>query len=212
MTIWQHGEIIAGRYRLEDHLGSGAAAEVWSAFDSNLHATVAVKLLDPGFAGSTVATRFLREARAAAQIRSLHVVQILDHGEHRGTAYIAMELLEGETLADRLDRVIRLPHPKVTRVIGDIAKAATKAHDAGIIHRDLKPANVFLIHGEDDDDEVAKVFDFGIAKVEPLEGGGRTGATKSGTLLGTPAYMSPEQATGAKVDYRTDLYAIGILA
>jgi len=211
-TPWHDGQIIGGRYRLDRHLGSGAAAAVWRAFDVNLRAPVAIKLLDPGFAGTSIATRFLREARAAAQIRSLHVVQILDHGEHEGTAYITMELLEGETLADRLDRVRRLPNPKVARIIGGIAKAATKAHDAGIIHRDLKPGNVFLVHGEDDDEEVVKVFDFGIAKIDPHAYGSHTGATKSGTILGTPTYMSPEQAIGGKVDHRTDIYAIGIVA
>ncbi len=208
---WAVGQLVASRYRLDEPLGSGAAAEVWRAFDENLQAPVAIKLLDPSFAGSTVAKRFIREARAAAQLRSLHVVQILDHGEDATTAYITMELLDGETLADRLDRVERLAPQKTVKVVQDVAKATTKAHEAGIVHRDLKPANVFLVAGEEGDDELAKVFDFGIAKVQPTEGVAMTGATKAGTLLGTPSYMSPEQASGAPVDHRTDLYALGIL-
>src|SRR5262245_8920799 len=135
--------MVGKRYRLVSRLGAGAAAEVWSAQDTTLDAPIAIKLLDPSYAGSTVAKRFLREAKAAAKIRSLHVVQILDHGVHGEIPYITMELLEGETLADRLDRVRRLDADSVCRVAGHIAKAATKAHEAGIIHRDLKPANVF---------------------------------------------------------------------
>ena len=207
--------VIGGRYRLDNKLGAGAAAQVWSALDTTLHALVALKLLDPTFAESGVAKRFLREARAAAQIRSLHVVQILDHGLHEGTPFIAMELLEGETLADRLDRVKTLAPAMVVRIVTQIAKAAAKAHTAGIVHRDLKPPNVFLVKDDDTDEEIAKVFDFGIAKVEvPLdvEGVPQTGVTRVGTLLGTPHYMSPEQAIGVPVDYRTDIYALGIIA
>ncbi len=207
--------MIGGRYRLDNKLGAGAAAEVWCALDTTLHAPVALKLLNPTLSDTAIAKRFLREARAAAQIRSLHVVQILDHGTHEGTPFIAMELLEGETLADRLDRVKSLAPAMVVRIISQIAKAAAKAHTAGIVHRDLKPPNIFLVKDDDTDEEIAKVFDFGIAKVEmPLDvgGGPPTGVTRVGTLLGTPHYMSPEQAIGVPVDYRTDIYALGIIA
>lgn len=203
---------IAGRYSLRARIGEGGAAEVWRALDTTLDAPVAIKLLDPRLANAAISKRFLQEAKAAAKLRSLHVVQILDHGVHEDTAYITMELLVGETLADRLDRVGQLPPPAVARFVGHIAKAAAKAHAAGVIHRDLKPSNVFIVQ-DDDSDEIAKVFDFGIAKVKPAPGNPQaTGATTLGTLLGTPEYMSPEQARGFAVDLRTDLYAIGIIA
>ncbi|NUP07174.1 MAG: serine/threonine protein kinase [Polyangiaceae bacterium] len=209
---WCPGLTIAGRYRLRVRIGEGGAAEVWRALDTTLEAPVAIKLLHPDLAHGTIAKRFLREAKAAAKLRSLHVVQILDAGLHDDTAYITMELLEGETLADRLDRVEQLPPKLVSRFVGHIAKAAAKAHAAQIVHRDLKPTNVFLVT-DDDTDEIAKVFDFGIAKVKASPGAGQvTGTTTAGTLLGTPEYMSPEQARGLAVDYRTDLYAMGILA
>ena len=209
---WHAGLVVGGRYKLQKRLGGGAAADVWSAHDATLHATVALKLLHPSYAGSAIAKRFLREARAAAQIRSLHVVQILDHGLHQATPFISMELLEGETLADRLDRDGQLPINLAVRVMTHVARAAGKAHAAGIIHRDLKPPNVFLVRAEDGEEEIAKVFDFGIAKIEDPPQGTTTSVTKAGTLLGTPEYMSPEQATGAPVDFRTDIYAMGIMA
>jgi serine/threonine protein kinase len=209
---WKPGLEVAGRYRLRDRIGTGASAEVWRAHDGTLDALVAIKLLDPGFAGTGIAKRFLREARAAANIRSLHVVQILDHGVHDDAPFITMELLEGETLGDRLDRERSLRPAEASRIVQQIAKAAGKAHAAGIVHRDLKPANVFLVLDEDGGETMVKVFDFGLAKLTAPSAAGRTGLTKSGTLLGTPEYMSPEQAKGRAVDYRTDLYAIGVLA
>ncbi len=210
---WQAGTTIGERYKLRSKLGAGAAAEVWRAVDTRFDALVAVKLLDPRLVDSAVAKRFLREARAAAQLRSLHVVQILDFGTHADISFIAMELLEGETLSERLERQPRLPEATACRIIGHVAKAAAKAHTAGVVHRDLKPDNIFLVSGggdDDDDEEIAKVFDFGIAKLRPSNRAG-TGATQIGTILGTPQYMSPEQAVGAAVDLRADIYALGVI-
>jgi serine/threonine-protein kinase len=209
---WKPGLEISRRYRLRDRIGTGASAEVWRAHDAVLDAFVAIKLLDPCFSGTPISKRFLREARAAANIRSLHVVQILDHGLHADAPFIVMELLEGETLADRLDRVGKLPPEEALRVVGQIAKAMQKAHAAQIVHRDLKPANVFLVADDDAESTVIKVFDFGIAKVTAASAASKTGLTKAGTLLGTPEYMSPEQAKGRSVDFRSDLYALGVLA
>ncbi|HVY44241.1 MAG TPA: serine/threonine-protein kinase [Minicystis sp.] len=204
------GDVVARRYRLEAHLGSGAAAEVWRAFDGTLRAEVALKILHEAYAGSEVARRFLREAQAAAQLRSLHVVQVLDQGmTESGTPFIAMELLEGETLAARLERDGRMMPADVCRVLSHVGKAAAKAHAMGIVHRDLKPHNVFLVR--DDDEEITKVFDFGIAKLTRGTGMA-TSSTATGSLIGTPEYMSPEQASCGKVDFRTDLYAMGIVA
>jgi len=192
--------------------------EVWRAEHATLLAPVAIKLIDPELLDRVVGTdlrevlaRFQREAQAAAALRSPHVVQILDHGVEGDCAYMAMELLEGETLAQRIKRIGTLPHVQTARIITHIARAVTKAHEAGIVHRDLKPENVFIV--KNDDEEVAKVLDFGIAKLtrDPLGKGGLT--THTGHIVGTPCYMSPEQAQGTKtIDWRTDLWAMAVIA
>ena len=148
--------------------------------------------------------------KAAASLRSAHVVQVFDYGVDEGDPYLAMELLEGESLADRLLRVRRLSYVETTRFLTHAARALARAHEAGIVHRDLKPDNVFLVRN--DDQEVAKVLDFGIAKHGVALGSGK-GPTRTGNILGTPAYMSPEQAQGTKaVDGRSDLWALGVIA
>jgi serine/threonine-protein kinase len=152
--------------------------------------------------------RFEREAKAAAQIRSAHVVQILDHGTFHGTPYIAMELLEGEDLGRRLGRTHRMSPHDVAAIVTHVSRALSKAHAMEIVHRDLKPENVFL--ALDDDRELAKVLDFGVAKRVQVDA---PNPTVAGTMLGTPSYMSPEQAQGAQfVDYRSDLWALAVIA
>jgi len=185
---------------------------VWYAEHLSLHASVALKLIDtPAIPDPMSTERFLREARLAAALRSPHVVQILDHGVDAGAPYIVMELLEGESLATRLERVGRLSAAETARMIQHVARAMTRAHEAGIIHRDLKPENVFIVRN--DDEEIYKVFDFGIAKVETPALGGVGAATRTGSLLGTPSYMSPEQAEGVKaLDQRADIWALGVIA
>ncbi|WP_420894966.1 protein kinase domain-containing protein, partial [Sorangium cellulosum] len=148
------------------------------------------------------------EATAAAQLRSAHVVQILDHGIEGEQPFIVMELLEGEDLFERLARRRRLSLQETSRIMTQVARALTRAHGAGIVHRDLKPENFFLCANEDD--EVVKILDFGIAKV----GHGKRAAQRTtvGTLMGTPHYMSPEQVKGLQeVDYRADLWALGVI-
>jgi serine/threonine-protein kinase len=189
---------------------------VWRAHDLNLGSAVALKLLDEEYADSSEArTRFEREARAAAALRSSHVVQIIEYGIHADRfPYIAMELLEGETLAERLERAPggALPPADVCRILTHVARAVGKAHELGIIHRDLKPENIFLVR--DDDEETSKVLDFGIAKLANAPREGSTSShTRTGALLGTPNYMSPEQAHGNKtIDHRSDIWAMGIIA
>ncbi len=209
-AAWMPGQVIGGRYTLEERLGAGSTAQVWRARDQGLRSLVALKLLEPAHAGGEIAARLLREARAAATLRSLHVVQILDHGLHQDRVpYIVMELLEGETLAERLERQNgRLTPAETVRVLGQVGRAVAKAHAAGIIHRDLKPQNIFLVH---DDEDLVKVFDFGIAKVTAGLRTGATAATRIGSLLGTPEYMSPEQARGDALDFRTDLWSMGVI-
>ena len=186
---------------------------VWVAEHIELGTRVAVKLIDPSMASSEEALgRFKREAQAAATLRSTHVVQVLDYGVDGGTPFIAMELLNGESLSDRLERLGRLSPEVTASIITQTARAVGKAHEIGVVHRDLKPDNIFIVCEEDQ--EVCKVLDFGIAK-QTLDGLGQAGGpqTQTGALLGTPFYMSPEQATGKrKVDHRTDIWAMAVIA
>lgn len=206
------GLVLAGRYRLEDKLGVGGMGTVWRAEHLVLCAPVAVKILDRDVSRDEEAhDRFIREARSAAALRSPHVVQILDYGIDGGHPYIAMELLEGETLQHRLARMTRLAPIETARIINHVARAVARAHEAGIIHRDLKPENVFIVRNEDA--EISKVLDFGVAKVETAQLGPKGTRTRTGSLLGTPFYMSPEQAQGNKtIDPRSDLWSLGVIA
>jgi serine/threonine-protein kinase len=161
---------------------------------------------EEGAHSAEVRARFEREAKAAAQLRSPNVVQILDHGVWESRPYIAMELLEGEDLARRLRKRRPLEPIEVLTMASEVARALTKAHAAGLVHRDLKPANVFLVR--DDDRDIAKVLDFGVAKSTRLAAA-PSGETKTGEILGTPFYMSPEQARGNRdIDHRADLWAL----
>jgi len=208
----ESGLVLAGRYRLEEKLGEGGMGTVWRAEHLVLCAPVAVKVLDRDLSKDEEAhDRFIREARSAAALRSPHVVQILDYGIDDGFPYIAMELLEGETLQQRLARVGRMTALETARVLMHVARAVARAHEAGVIHRDLKPENVFVVKNEDA--EIAKVLDFGVAKVEKAQLGPKGTRTRTGSLLGTPFYMSPEQAQGNKtIDPRSDLWSLGVIA
>ena len=204
----REGAVIADRFRLVRLLGQGGMGEVWAAQHASLDIPCAVKFIHAESAErEDVRARFEREAKAAAQLRSSNVVQILDYGVFENTPYIAMEYLDGEPLNARLKRRGRLDAHETFRIISGVAKALTKAHAAGIVHRDLKPENVFLV--PDDEGEIAKVLDFGVAKrTHTLDSNTRTGA-----LLGTPFYMSPEQAQGIKaVDHRADLWSLAVVA
>jgi serine/threonine-protein kinase len=185
---------------------------VWVAEHLTLHSLVAVKLIEPRVASNPDSiARFVREARAAAALRSPHVVQILDHGVDDGTPYIVMELLEGESLAARLARLGRLAPIETARILTQVGRAVARAHDAGIIHRDLKPDNIFLV--ANDDEELAKVLDFGVAKAPPQSFETSGVGTQEGAFVGTPAYMSPEQAEGMPdIDWRSDLWSLGVIA
>jgi serine/threonine-protein kinase len=200
---------VADRFKLVRLLGQGGMGSVWLADHLALEIQCAVKFIDREQNNPDVRRRFEREAKAAAQLRGQHVVQILDHGVWEGVPYIAMEYLEGEDLNARLERVVRLPNAQTVRIVSQVAKGLAKAHAAGIVHRDLKPENIFLT--KDGDDEIVKVLDFGIAKRSQTtlsEAG-----TKTGSLLGTPFYMSPEQARGVKaIDHRSDLFSLAIIA
>ena len=205
------GRVLNGRYRLIRAVGIGSQASVWLAEHMALTTQVAVKLIDPDLAKRPDAReRFKREATAAAQLRSPHVVQILDHGIDGDQPFIVMELLDGEDLFQRLEKRHHLSIKDTSKILTQVARALTRAHAAGVVHRDLKPENVFLTHNEDD--EIVKVLDFGVAKVRDAA---KVTMQKTGvgTLIGTPHYMSPEQVKGiGDVDYRTDIWAFGVLA
>jgi serine/threonine-protein kinase len=184
---------------------------IWRAEHLELGCPVAVKLLDePGPVESESRARFLREARSAAALRSPHVVQVLDYGLDGPTPFLVMELLQGETLLYRLARDSRLSRRETARILTQVAHALERAHALGIVHRDLSANNVFLV--SDAASPHAKLLDFGIAKCAAGPLFGEQVSTLRGMILGTPRYMSPEQAEGLEVDYRTDIWAFGVLA
>jgi serine/threonine-protein kinase len=210
------GGLIAGKYEVLRLIGRGGMGSVWEGRHVTLGTRVAIKFIDQEYAESKEArSRFDTEARAAAALQSKHAIQIHDHGvTDDQRPYMVMELLTGEPLDERIDRVVRMPLAETARIVGQVCRALQRAHEAGIIHRDLKPENIFLVRSPDDDDEIAKVLDFGIAKIKQAPGEqGLTSSTKTGAVLGTPYYMAPEQARGLRsIDYRADLWSLGVIA
>ncbi|MBL8743918.1 MAG: serine/threonine protein kinase, partial [Myxococcales bacterium] len=209
------GRVIAGKYKLVELIGSGSMGVVWRAEHLTLGAAVALKLLHMKHIGresaGDLSKRFLREARAAAAVRGPHVAQILDHGVDDGAPYIALELLEGESLDMRLARGKRLGLDETKTYVIHIARALARARQAGYIHRDLKPSNVFLVPSGSE--TVAKVLDFGLAKAVANEASTEESMlTEVGQVLGTPTYMSPEQIRGRPLDHRTDLWSLAVIA
>jgi serine/threonine protein kinase len=209
--LWRAGALVGGRYKLRAPLGAGAMGEVWLADHVTLGTTVAVKLVDTADRPDApeLLGRFQLEARAAAQLKSPHVVQILDHGADGRVAFMAMEHLEGESLERRLQRRGRLTPSEVAHVMREMARGVDRAHAAGIVHRDLKPPNVFIARV--DGVEIVKVLDFGIAKMLGVPRDAHL-QTQDGFVVGTPAYMSPEQVLGKPVDHRSDLWQMAIIA
>jgi hypothetical protein len=208
------GALLAGRYRLEAIVGTGGMGAVWSATHLGIGQQVALKLVYANFVRSADALqRFDREAKAAARIKSRHVPQVYDNGVlEDGTPFLAMELLQGETLFNRVHKHGPIPLPEAISILDQCCRALGRAHALGIVHRDIKPDNIFLAHQLDDDGYVVKVLDFGIAKFTLLSEGEHS-STRTGALLGTPQYMSPEQARALKtIDLRTDLYSLGLVA
>ncbi|MEP7119820.1 MAG: protein kinase [Byssovorax sp.] len=203
------GAVIAGRYRLEKRLAVGGMGSLWTAQHTQLDTLVAIKFMDPNHAGSAMGRqRFEREAKTAASLKSAHVVQVHDYGVEDDRPYIVMELLQGEDLGRRLKRERRISLQIASGILTQIARGLRRAHDAGLIHRDLKPPNIFMARG--DDEEVVKILDFGIAKdtMEAKLGEG----TKTGELMGSPHFMSPEQIRSSKdIDHRSDLWSLGVI-
>jgi len=200
-------QVIAGRYRLGRRLGAGGMGAVYEAQHVELGRTVAVKLLLPEFSSNPgMAARFMREARAAAQIGHPGIVQVFDLGTDGESPFLVMEKLEGEELGARIGRASPLPVDWVIGMATELCDALQAAHDHGIVHRDLKPSNVFLAR-QGRRDDVVKVLDFGIAKLLQRADDVKT---TTGQVFGTPSYMAPEQLRDSKeVDGRADVYAIG---
>jgi serine/threonine-protein kinase len=201
------GATIANKYRVDKLIAIGGMGSVWKAHDTLLERDVAVKFMDPAIAGNEVLRRrFTREAKSAAKLRTPHVVQIIELGVDDEVPFIVMELLEGEDLQKRLKRERRIPKSELIPIAKQIAKGLRAAHEAGVVHRDLKPQNIFL--AQQDDEMVVKVLDFGVAKMTDAAGEG----TKAGVVVGSPHYMSPEQARGLPtLDGRSDLWSLAVI-
>lgn len=193
-----------GKYEIRGELGRGAMGIVYDGWDAGIGRRVALKTvrrdqLDGGEAEELL-SRFKREAQAAGRLNHPGIVAVYEYGEDAGTAFIAMEFVEGRELKDVFDRNERFPLPEVIRIMSLLLEAIGHAHSKGIVHRDIKPANVFLLK-----DGRIKVGDFGIARMES------SNLTQAGSVLGTPAYMSPEQFMGQTVDGRSDLFSAGVI-
>jgi serine/threonine protein kinase len=206
-----------GNYRAVSLLGEGGMGAVYLAEHPDIGRKVAIKVLHTEFSRDPqLLQRFMNEARAANAIRHPNIIEILDSGTtDNGLSYLVMELLEGEPLSGRVRRVTRLDLREALQFAYEVASAVGAAHNKGIVHRDLKPDNIFIVPDESDPGrEHAKVLDFGIAKLG-AGGPGRPGEsvkTRTGTVMGTPVYMSPEQCLGTKeVDARSDVYALGLI-
>src|ERR1041385_7569578 len=198
---------LAGGYAVDAELGGGGMSRVFTATDLRLHRKVVIKVLSPELAASVNAERFEREIQLAASLQQANIVPLLSAGDTDGLPYFTMPFVEGDRKSTRLGKG-PLPIPETVGILRDVARALSYAHERGVIHRDIKPDNILLSHG------AAVVTDFGIAKALSAS---RTGSdatlTQTGTSIGTPAYMAPEQVAGdADADHRVDLYAFGCTA
>lgn len=201
------GRTLGGRYRLDAQIASGGMGSVWRGTDTRLGRTVAVKVLHSALSNDDVfQSRFRVEARAVAALKSPGVIRLYDSGEDHGpdgpASYLVMEYVSGRSLQDLLSDRQTLDEKTTMRVVSEAADALHSAHEAGIIHRDIKPANLLV-----DDDDRTKIIDFGIALA-----GGSVGLTSTGMVMGTAAYVSPEQLRGADPSGSSDVYALGVVA
>src|SRR3990172_6937736 len=193
---------LAGRYRIERQLGSGGMATVYLAEDLKHHRQVALKVLRPELAAVLGPERFLREIEIAAKLNHPHILPLFDSGEAEGVLYYVMPYVAGESLRERLSREKQLGIEDALQIAREVADALDYAHRRGVVHRDIKPENILL------EERLAAVADFGIARGISVAGGERITAT--GVAVGTPEYMSPEQASGrGELDGRSDIYALG---
>jgi serine/threonine-protein kinase len=209
--LFAPGQLVFGeRYRIERQLGAGAMGRVYAATELPSGRPVALKVMnDEHMADPRIVARFQREGQVMSQLRHPNIVEVLEQGQSDGRWFLSMELLRGETLADTIARRQAFEAGDAAPVLGAILDALDAAHAQQIVHRDLKPENVFLARS-DEGAPVVKVLDFGVAKVVGMSA--QDQLTRSGTVIGTPEFMSPEQAVGTTVDARSDLYAVGCIA
>jgi eukaryotic-like serine/threonine-protein kinase len=206
------GKTIASKYRVDQLIGEGGMGKVYKANQTALDKPVVLKVLRQALlSDARTVARFQREAKAASRLNHPNSISVLDFGQAEdGAMYIAMEYVQGKDLHQILSREWPLPEARVVRLVGQVLSALADAHSAGVIHRDLKPENIMVEQRRGEADFV-KVLDFGIAKI--IDGSADDGPalTRAGFVCGTPEYMSPEQARGAQLDHRSDLYAVGVI-
>ncbi len=205
------GDLIQSRYRLVKLLGAGSSGAVWAAKNELIDRDVALKVMRPDVAEDAVALqRFFNEARASGRVRSPSIVEILDLGQAEdGSPFLVFELLVGEGLDEWLRRERTIEPETLVEIFIGLARALDMAHQQGIIHRDLKPANIY-VHRNHQGELIGKILDFGISKV--MEKGHNFALTRTGCVVGSPAYMSPEQAAGREdIDCRADLWSLGVV-
>ena len=206
------GRIVAGKFRVEALIGEGGMGKVYRAIQLSLEKTVVLKVLRQSLlSDARTVARFQREAKAASRLNHPNSISVIDFGQGEdGSLYIAMEYVAGRDLHQLLSSEGPLGEPRMAHLLGQVLSALADAHAAGVIHRDLKPENIMVEHRRDDPDFV-KVLDFGIAKIQEVDGNEGVALTRAGFVCGTPEYMSPEQARGATLDARSDLYAVGVI-
>jgi len=204
------GKTVGDRYFIRALIGRGGMGAVYEALQTAVQRTVALKVLLKEYAeNESVIRRFHQEALAASRLAHPNTIKVYDFGQTDGMLYIAMEFLQGETVAQLLTREGVLPPRRIIGILRQVCKSLAEAHKGGIIHRDLKPENIFLTEMEGEDD-FAKVLDFGVAKLRSYDDDSGT-LTQAGSLFGTPKYMSPEHASSGALDARADLYSVGVI-
>ncbi len=212
MTL-QPGELIDGKYRIVKLIGQGGMGAVYEGNHELIDRRVAIKVLLPTAEQEHAVARFEREARAAGRIGNDHILEVLDIGSiGDGSRYMVMEFLDGDPLSKRIEQRLRLTGAEVAKIAIQLLDGLASAHSAGVLHRDLKPDNIFLVRQKAGHRDFVKIIDFGISKFQPLGQSEEMRMTATGMVVGTPYYISPEQAKGlADVDLRSDLYAVGVI-